>query len=182
MKKILLFLAIILTFDLVSQVSIRSIILTPTIEITRPTNTTTYTALDAVSSSSTAPVNLTFTSAIRTATNGGYITGAYIRTDQSTCTARFKLHVFTTTLTAINDNAAYTSLYTDNSIVIGSISFDAVSTEGTGSTSANSLNTSIRLPFKLSSGTSLYGLLETVDSFTPNSGQKFYIQLMIDPN
>ncbi len=184
MKKILLTLSFLFALAGIgiSQISLRADNLTSTVEITRPANTTSYTALDAIASSSTAPTNLIFTSITRSGGLSGYITSAIIVTDQNSCTSRFRLHVFTSTVTAINDNAAYTYSYANNSIRVGTITFDACSTEGSGSTAAYSVNTTIRLPFKIPSGSSLYGLLETVDSFTPASGQKFFIQLNIDSN
>lgn len=165
-----------------STLTISGTILTSTTEITRPSDATAYTALDAIASSSTAPANIQFASVTRVSAGSGYITGAVLRTDQSTNTARFKLHLFTGTVTAINDNAQYTSLYANNSIWVGTISFDACATEGSGGSSAVSLNNNIRIPFVLTSGTSVYGLLETLDAFTPASGQKIFIRLTIDSN
>lgn len=159
---------------------------TATVEITRPANATAYAALDAVSNSSTAPTVLSFKDlgASGSGQAQGVVIGALLRTDQSTNTARFKLHLYSSSVTAINDNDAYTSLYANNSTSIGSISFDACSTEGSGGTSAVSLNTTIRLPFTLPTGTYIYGLLETLDAFTPASGQKIFIRLttMSDSN
>lgn len=177
MKKTLVLILTALAFNSFGQ-SLK----TSTVEITRPSNTTAYAALDAVSSSSTAPTNLSFTYVTSVNGSNGYVTGAVLRTDQSTNTARFKLHLFTGTVTAVNDNAAHTALYANKSNYVGSITFDALATEGSGSDCAVSLNTTVRLPFKFPSGTTLYGLLETLDAFTPASGQKFFIRLTTDAN
>lgn len=159
---------------------------TATVEITRPANATAYAALDAVSNSSTAPTVLSFKDlgASGSGQAQGVVIGALLTTDQTTCTARFKIYLFSSSPTAINDNAAFTLLYADNSKYIGSISFDACATDGSGSTNATSLNTTIRLPVTLPIGTYIYGLLETLDAFTPASGQKIFIRLttMSDSN
>jgi hypothetical protein len=104
-------------------------------------------------------------------------------TNQSTCTARFRLHLFNASPTAINDNAAYTLLWANRAERIGYIDFTACQTEGSGSDAANSQNDSVRLPFVAGAGNrTIYGLLESLDAFTPASGQAFYISLTADLN
>lgn len=93
---------------------------------TRPADTTAYTALDAVSNSTSAGTVLTFTNLARQASGSGYITKARILTNQSTNTARFRLHLFAQTpdaATVLNDNAAYTQLYANRDKAIGTITF-----------------------------------------------------------
>ena len=66
----------------------------------------------------------------------------------------------------------------------GKIDFGAMTTEGaTNSTCAESLNESVRLSFTCeTANTALYGILETLDAFTPASGQNFYISLTSEQN
>ena len=108
-----------------------------TATITRPADTTAYTAKDAVSNSTSAPAALTFTGLARLAGGSGYIVKARLMTSQAACTAAFKLHLFNATPTPINDNAAYTLLYANAASRIGTIEFGACQTEGAGSTAAN---------------------------------------------
>lgn len=178
MKTKLTTLLLAITFFSFSQ---RTVVSTSSVEITRPADATAYAAFDAVASSSTAPTILTFSNINPSSFQNCYITKAKLFTDQSANTARFRLGIYISSVTAVNDNAQQTLLYANNGIKIGSIDFDACSTEGTGSTGAASLNTTIRLPF-LISGTTIYALLETLDAFTPASGQKFWIELTTDCN
>lgn len=153
------------------------------VTLTRPSNTDAYTAKDAVTDSTSAPTNLTFTNLARVNAGGGYIVKARLMTNQSTNTARFRLHLYPTAPTAINDNAAYTLLWANRANRIGYIDFAACQTEGSGSDAANSQNDTVRMPFVCASTSRhLYGLLETLDAFTPASGQIIYIELTSDQN
>lgn len=151
---------------------------------TRPADTTAYTALDTVSDSTSAPTLLTFSNVASFNGGGGYITKARIVTDQKTCVARFRLHLFHTAPTAINDNSPYLSLYANKDKSLGRIDFSAAATEdATNSTAATSLNADVRLAYVCASGTrNIYGVLEALDAFTPASGQGFYVELTAEQN
>lgn len=153
---------------------------TATAEYTRPANTDAYTALDAISDSTTAPTDLEFT--LTNAPGGsGKILKAKILTDQSTNTSDFRLHLFSAAPTPINDNAAYTLLYASAASYIGAVTFAAAATEGTGSTAAGSTSTGLNIPFTCAAGSKkVYGLLESVDGFTPASAQKFHLELVAE--
>lgn len=76
------------------------------------------------------------------------------------------------------DNAAYTLLWANRTSRIGYIDFLSGNTEGSGSTAANSLNATVRLPFVCAAASrNVFGLLETLDAFTPASAQNFFIEL-----
>lgn len=153
------------------------------VSFARPADTTAYAAKDAVSNSTSAPTVLTFSNIARVNQGNGYIVKARLMTDQSTNVSRFRLHLFHTAPTAINDNAAHTLLWANRANRIGHIDFDACQTEGSGSDAANSINRVERLFFQCASGSrALYGLLETLDVFTPASAQNFYIELSAEIN
>lgn len=150
---------------------------------TRPANTTDYAAKDAVSDSESSPTVLTFTNAVRANGVSGYITKARLVTDQSTCTAQFRLHLFNVAPTAINDNAAFTLLWANRASRIGVVDLPNCTTEGTGSDAANAQNTTIRLAFDTAAASrNLYGLLEVMGAFTPASGQNFLIEVGVEGN
>jgi hypothetical protein len=116
-----------------------------------------------------------------------YIVKARLMTDQKTCAARFRLHLYRSAPTAVNDNAPYPILYANNAIRIGSITFPALGTEDpTNSTAAYAIcvpGDGSNLPLEASSASqTVYGLLETLDAFTPAAAQKFYIGLSFDQN
>lgn len=155
-------------------------------ELTRPADTTAYTAKDAVSNSTSSPALLTFADFARVNGGSGLIVRARLFTDQKTNTAQFRLHLFHTAPTAINDNSPYTLLYANAANRIGSIDFPAMATEdATNSTAASAMRPSFEgayptpnLLFKCASDSrAIYGMLETISAFTPASGQKFYVQL-----
>ena len=153
------------------------------VTLTRPTGTDIYSAKDSISDSTSAPSVLTFSDVARVTGGSGYITKARLTTNQSTNAARYRLHIYHTSPTAINDNAQFTLLWANRANCIGYIDFDACQTEGTGSDAAQSLNTTVRLAFTCDTGSkALYGQLETLDGFTPASGQVYYIELSAENN
>lgn len=155
---------------------------------TRPADTTAYAAKDAVSNSTTSTTIMEFDLA-RVTGGTGYIIKARLHTSQSTCTSRFRLWLFNVNNpTLAVDNAAYALKDADKTKSIGYIDFGACSTEGTGSDTAlalatSSTGTTMPLSFECATGdTKLYGLLETLDAFTPASAQTFWIRLTADCN
>ena len=154
-----------------------------TASFTRPANTDAYAVNDAVSNSTSAPTIMTFANAARVNGGSGYLVKAEFCTDQAACTADFRLHLFSTTITPVNDNAAYLSQWVNRSVRVGHLDFLAVSQEGTGSTSAFCLWSGAPLLYVCDAAdTALYGLLETKSVFTPASGQNFSIKLGVDKN
>jgi hypothetical protein len=153
------------------------------VTLARPADTTAYAALDAIANSTSAPVVLTFANLARVNAGSGYIVKARLMTDQAANTARFRLHLYHTAPTAINDNAAFTELWANRANRIGYIDFDACTTEGAGSNAAGALNATARLAFVCAAAsTTLYGLLEARDAFTPASAQNFFVELTAERN
>jgi len=150
-------------------------------EFTRPANATAYSAMDAVSNDTATPAPISFENAARVAGGSGYITKAKIFTNVSTNNIRYRLNLYSSAPAAIADNALFTRLWTDRANLVGWIDFDGMTTEGTGSNAAVSITSSIRLPYRCA-GTTLFGLLETRDAFTPTSGQQFSIELTVETN
>src|SRR5688572_28049103 len=96
---------------------------------TRPADTNAYAASDAVSNSTTAPVALTFTNVARVNAGSGYITTArLLKNGTTTANANFRLYLFNTSPTAINDNAAFTLLWANRATCIGYIDFTSMGT------------------------------------------------------
>lgn len=159
-------------------------------EFSRPNNTTVYAARDIVSpSSGTATIGyLTFEHAARHLGDGGRVTDIHITTDKSTTTTSYTLWLYVEPpLQSAIDNEPYLLLYSENHIRIGGgISTDDAVTEGSGSTAAichlsigeHDLPVFICRP----DSTSLYGILQTDEVFTPNANQKFLVELDIEPD
>lgn len=150
------------------------------IELTRPANSTAYLALDTIADSASAPTMVfDFTSIALECGGAGYIVKAQIATTQITNVARFRLHLFTVSPTLINDNEPYKGMYSNFPNRVGTIDFPAMATEdSTSSTQAVAIATPGvgNLPLAFKAG-ALYGLLETLDAFSPASSQKITIRL-----
>ena len=158
-----------------------------TSELIRPSNTTAYSTNTVVSNSTTAATVITFSNMAKVANGSGLITKAKLTTNQSANVGTFKLFLYNVSPTMINDAAAFTLLYADRSKRIGSIVFNALSTEGSGSDCASNLltpgNGNLPLEFSCVNGdVNLYGILETVSGFTPTSGQLLSIELTVEQN
>lgn len=130
---------------------------------------------------------LKFSSLARIIGGSGYITKALLATDQKTNTARFRLHLFNAPPTIIADNSPYLSLYANVASRVGVIDFPALVTEdATNSTQATGVlipgSGNLPLAFITAADKNLYGLLETLDAFTPASGQKITVKLFADQN
>ena len=156
------------------------------VELTRPADTTAYTAKDVVCGSTGSPSVLTFADFARVNQGSGIIIRARLMTDQKTCTAGFRLHLFHTAPTPIADNSPYLLLYANAANRIGMIDFPAMTSEdSTNSTAASTMRPSSdgsygtpNLWYQAAAASrAIYGILETTSAFTPASGQKFYLEL-----
>ena len=152
----------------------------------RPSDSTPYGANDAVANSTSAPTVLNFADVVGGVGMSGEIVKVRLMTNQSTNQARFRLHLFHTAPTPINDNAAHTILYANRANRIGSVTLPLCSTAGSGSDAANSIAvpgtplSNVPLAFTCAADdTDLYGMLEALDAFTPASGQQFFIEITV---
>ena len=168
-----------------NPVSTNSVVSSAT--ITRPADTTAYAAKDVVSTLAGAVIE--FTGMARANAGTGTIVRARLMTSQKTNVALYRLHLFHTAPTAIADNSPYLLLYANAANRIGSIDFPALSTEdSTNSTAAAGMRPSYdgsynapNLWYKCATAdTKLYGILETLSAFTPDSAQTFFIELGAD--
>jgi hypothetical protein len=155
------------------------------VEITRPANTTAYIAKDVVGTI------MTFSNALKSNAGNGYITKVRLMGDVSTQTFKAKLHLYSISPSAVVDNDPFTLLYANTTNRLGAIELQALSTEGTGSTACSTIWTAGKadvngfaqgiLPIKGATGSNIiYGILETLDAFTPTSGGKYFVELTVD--
>lgn len=154
------------------------------VELTRPADTTAYAANDSVADSTSAPTMQALANAARVSGGSGYITGIRVTTDKKSITPRVRLHFFNTNgATVTNDNAAFKTIYADISKYIGFWDMPAMITgaDTTNSTDSRAVDLTPRLPFTCAA-TTLYVLLETLDAFTPASGEKITVTVFLDRN
>jgi hypothetical protein len=145
-------------------------------EKVRPADTTAYAANDAIAESASAGTVWTFGAAGREG-GGGTIVGAIALTDQVANVARLEAELYASAPTAINDNAEATLLYANAATYLGKITFPAFAKPTANSTAAVAFNTTIRLPF--TTPADLSAVVRTLDAFTPASGQKVTIILLV---
>jgi len=145
--------------------------------LTRGNYTDAYTALDVVSNSTTVPTCLTFTN-VGTDNDVLCVLGARmlvaVNAVPSGCTG-FRLHLYNASPTAIADNAAYNLPAGDTGKYQGYIDFPAPIDLGDNIwAQGDSVNITIKL-----SGTSLYGILQTIGAYTPSASVVKTISLVV---
>ena len=144
---------------------------------TRPANTTTYAANDAIADSTSVPTLLSFANCANANGGQGYIVKTRLLTNQKTCTARFRLSFYHTAPSPINDNAPKPMLYANKDKLIGRIDLDPCNTEDTTSDAAYALSTTL-LPYVCApTNTTIYCILTTLDAFTPAYSQQFFLEI-----
>lgn len=152
-------------------------------ELVRPADTTAYAANDVVSNNTSASTLLAF-DVMREGGTSAYLVSARLTTNQKSITPRIRVHVFNaTSVTVAADNAAYKSVYADFSKRVAVFDLPALTTaaDTTNSDSSHASDHTLRIPVSAAPGdTKLYVLLETLDAFTPTSGQKFSLALTVD--
>lgn len=164
------------------------------VEVVRPNDANAYAANDIVASLTATPiVDWAFPTIPRQAGGTGYVVKAKLFTNQAACVARFRLHLYTSAPTAIADNAQCTVLYANAGTWMGFIDFPAC--QQLGGTSDDCAQSEVvpgvtgkasvaTLPLGVTADATkkIYGLLETLDAFTPAALQKFRIALELDAN
>lgn len=156
------------------------------VELTRPADTTAYAANDVVSNSTGTTTLMAFAAFARVNGGSGYIVGARLATNLKSITPRFRVHLYNAANPTVSaDNAPHRSLYADLGKGLGYFDLPALSTaaDTANSDSSRTLDFTLRVPFLCAAGSqTLYALLETLDAFTPASGQKFTLTLLGDLN
>ena len=151
----------------------------------RPVDTAAYIALDTIGNSTNAATIVSVAGGSPYPSEYGYIVKGQLETDQKTCTARIRVHLFNAAPTIIQDNSPYLKLFANAGTRIGTIDFPALATEDpTNSTGATAILTpgtgNLPLPFTLGADSTFYTLFETLDAFTPASAQNFTLILGLD--
>lgn len=145
---------------------------------TRPNDTTAYAAGDAVNNSTSAPTVITFTSAARVSGGSGIIIGATLTKSTNGSTGdSFDLHLFDTTVTLANDNAADAASDGEVLTYIGTINFSAAT--DTGANNRAYMASGINLPFVTVGSANLFGKLVARGAYAPGAQEVFNIRLLL---
>lgn len=133
------------------------------VEITRPANTTVYSANDVVADVSAAFIQ--FANVAKANGAGVKITRVRIQTeDTGVAGKKFNLHLYKEAPTFIADNAAFAVSYANATKRIGAIPV-VMGTGNLGTVGMNDYNVMITNP----TAKDIYWILETVDGFTPSA-------------
>ncbi len=150
--------------------------------ITRPADTTTYAAGDAMTDSTSAPTVATITNAVRNKGWSGIILNATLIDSASpTLAGEFEVWLFDTTFTADNDNAAFTPTDAECLTVVAIVPFSsALSYVGTASGNRVYQSDPINRGFVCASdSTTLYWALIARNAYVPISAETFSLRLTI---
>lgn len=152
-----------------------------TCQLTRETDTTQYAAKDAISDDDTAPTVFKVSNLAAKNGGAGIIRGITLVKSTSTLTAAsFNLELFTTTFTALEDNAIVDITDTEARTSIAVIPFTAVSGVAY-SLNARWTNTNLDIPFVCASGDSaLYLVFSAAEAYTPANAEVFDFKFLVE--
>lgn len=148
---------------------------------TRPADTIPYTAGDALANSTSAPAALTFpNAALRSGGSGFVISASLVDKANQTLKLAATLYLFSATVTPTNDNAALAIAAADMDLYLGKLVFSTADVTNSAAGAAGSVvftgTLAQSLPYRCA-GTSLFGLLQVTNAYTPVSGEVFNIIL-----
>jgi hypothetical protein len=145
---------------------------------TRPNDTAIYAALDVVSNSTSAPAVMTFAGMARGNGGSGRILSArHIKNSTTVTAATFRLWLYRTAPTPINDNAQFPLLWANRANRLGFIDFSHT-TQGTGSDSSSSLVLYVGFDYVCDAADlNLYGILVATAAYQPSAQESHFIEL-----
>ena len=155
---------------------------TCTTSITRPSDTTAYTANDALSNSASSPTagGFTFTSAARASGGSGIITDLIVVSSNDPATLlQGECWIYDSATTAVNDNAAFASSDSDTLLLVAVIPFTMTSTvAGSGTTSYAHVQ-GLSIGFTCSGSANLRFLVKVKNAYTPASAEVLSFRLKV---
>lgn len=152
---------------------------TVTTSITRPNDTTAYAANDALSDSTSSPTagGFTFTSCARISGGSGIITDAVIEMSTAAATPlQGELWLFDSSVTAINDNAAFTITDGEGQTLVGVIPFTA---NKVGGANQFALVQGLNIGFTTVGSANLRFLVKVINAYTPAAQEVLTARLKI---
>jgi hypothetical protein len=166
--------------------------------LTRPADTTAYTAGDAVSNSTSAPTAISLADVVDINGGSGAIVEVMLECNLATVTnGTFRVYFFNTTFTPNNDNAAFDKLHANGAylqgyvdlpiLVADSSSAAAAATRITvgqgGSVGVGGGDDGLPLRFTCASGDNdLYVVIVATGAYTPSSGEVFRLSVVVEPD
>jgi hypothetical protein len=145
-----------------------------TVSITRPSDTTAYTAGDVIGTNSSAIHTLS-----GIGPSGGFVMVQSValfiaNTSVPAGMGAFRVHLYNSSPTAIADNAAFDLVSGDRSAYVGFV--DLATPQDLGSTIYTQTDYAGRLVKLASGSTSLFAQIETRNAYTPSSGAVYELR------
>lgn len=147
-------------------------------DVTRPADTTAYAVNDAWSDSTSAPTSggFTFTSAARVSGGSGIITDAIFTSSNDPATQlQGELYLFDTSVTNINDNAAFAVSDAEIKTCVGRIPFTLEDVGNNGFFHAQNLS----IGFTASGSANLRFLIRVKNVYTPASAEVLTCEIKV---
>lgn len=147
-------------------------------DITRPSDTTAYTANDALSNSTSSPTSggFTLTGAGRISGGSGIITDVIVTSSNPAATAmQGEVWIFDTSVTNINDNAAFAISDSEVKTLVGVVAF----TMETGSNNNWAQTRNLSLGFTCVGSANLRFLVKVKNAYTPASAEVITVRAKI---
>ncbi|MER8387320.1 hypothetical protein NKH14_17685 [Mesorhizobium sp. M1380] len=173
-------LAAILTALAVVPVRSNDGIVTRSVDITRPADTTQYAVGDALSDSTSAPTvgGFTFTDAVRAAGKSCFLSDIIVTSSSSAATAlQGEIYIFDTAVTALNDNAAFGVTDAEIKTLVAKVPF--IMAVGTNNNHVHLQNLGIGLTAV--GGRDFRFLVKVLNTYTPISGEVLTIRAKFAP-
>jgi hypothetical protein len=148
-------------------------------DITRPANTTAYTAGDGVGTA-TACVQ-TLNNAAKINSGGGRITAVRLFKSGTTVTnATFTVLFFNAAPTDVADNAAFNLLYAEQSRFIASVALSTMTVQGSGGGFAFTLPSPMIYYQTAQGSKALYAVIIATAAYTPASAETFALSVTVE--
>ena len=151
---------------------------TITTSITRPNDTTAYTAADAWSDSTSAPTSggFTFSAAARVSAGSGTITDAVITSDNDPATPlQGEIWLFDTAVTNINDNAAFAVTDAEIKTYVGKIAFTLADAGNNDAAHVTGLN----IGYTCVGSNNLRFLVKVLNAYTPAAQEVLTVRIKV---
>lgn len=153
---------------------------------TRPSNTTQYAVGDLIANNTAAASVVPLSWAASPQRAGFYVVGVRLhKSDHDLTSAQFRIHLYkaSPTFTSAGDNGVFSTVVaTGNSDWLGSFDGTMVASHADGDSVVCVPTEGVILPAALAAGTTIYGLIEALATYTPASAEVFTAELIVEQN
>lgn len=148
---------------------------TATTSITRPADTTAYAAGDAIANSTSAPTSggFVFSGIARASGKSGIMSDLIVTSSNPAGGLSGEVYIFDTSVTAVNDNAAFGISDAEAKTLVAKIPF----TLSANTNNAMAQVTNLAIGFEAVGSANLYFLVRVTAAYTPISGEELTFRL-----